>query len=215
MLKADYGAANRDNWCDNANTQIMTRQELTAKGKQLLALWQELPGRAANTLPGWQNVSATALLPIMDQAWVLDHHPPDKMIVRYMGSRVVTYAGQDTTGQDFLTKRIAPENRPYMLALYQLAFDARCGVCLTRLLRRSGRNSKIMTTTFFPLNGDRPDNWILLGLSEIETTSARADTAGKADFYSSHLEDPLFIDIGFGVPQDADVAERLTALKPT
>lgn len=189
-------------------------QQLTPKGAQLLDHWRNLPRREGERLPYWQDVSASALLPIMDRAWVLEHMPPDKMIVKYMGSRVVTFAGQDTTGQDFVRTRIAPENRPYMLALYRIVYDTPCGACLTRLLRRRGQNNKIMTTTFFPLHSSDEGNWMLLGMSEIETTSAIPDTAGQADFFSSHLREPYFVDLGYGTPSDLALAERLSPLRP-
>lgn len=188
-------------------------QQLTPEGSQLLLHWQSLPRRVAGDLPYWQDVSASALLPVMDRAWVLEYVAPDQMIVRFMGSQVVTFAGQDTTGQDFIRTRIAPENRPFMLALYRLVYDCRCGARLTRLLQRTGQNNKIMTTTFFPLHSEAPESWMLLGMSEIETTSALPDTAGQADFFSSQLREPQFIDIGFGLPSDVVLAERLSPLR--
>lgn len=194
--------------------RVMTAElKLTPKGKQLLDHWRSLPLRDGEQLPYWQDVSANALLPIMDRAWVLEHVAPDQMIVKYMGSRVVTFAGQDTTGKDFVRTRIAPENRPYMLALYRLVYDTQCGACLTRLLRRSGQNNKIMTTTFFPLHSSVEGSWILLGMSEIASTSSIPDTAGQADFFSSHLREPYFVDLGFGTPSESAVAERLTPLR--
>lgn len=189
-------------------------QQLTPKGLQLWEHWRNLPRRDGEQLPYWQDVNADALLPIMDRTWVLEHKAPDRMIVKYMGSSIVTFAGQDTTGQDFVRTRIAPENRPYMLALYRIVYDTPCGACLTRLLRRSAQNNKIMTTTFFPLNSTKDGNWMLLGMSEIATTSMIPDTAGKADFFSSHLREPHFIDLGFGLPTDASLAERLSPLRP-
>ena len=83
-------------------------QQLTPKGIQLWEHWRALPRRDGETLPYWQDVSADALLPIMDRAWVLEHKAPDRMIVKYMGSSIVTFSGQDTTGQDFVRTRIAP-----------------------------------------------------------------------------------------------------------
>lgn len=189
-------------------------QQLTPKGVQLMEHWHDLPRRDGERLPFWQDVSASALLPIMDRAWILEYVAPDQMIVKYMGSRVVTFAGQDTTGQDFVRTRIAPENRPYMLALYRIVYDTACGARLTRLLTRSGQNNKIMTTTFFPLNSTIEGSWMLLGMSEIATTSAIPDTAGQADFFSSQLREPQFVDLGFGTPSDVDLAERLSPLRP-
>lgn len=188
--------------------------QLTSKGAQLMEHWRNLPRRAGERLPYWQDVSASALLPIMDRAWILEYVAPDQMIVKYMGSKVVTFAGQDTTGQDFVKNRIAPENRPYMLALYRIVYDTPCGASLTRLLTRSGQNNKIMTTTFFPLNSAEDDSWMLLGMSEIATTSTVPDTAGQADFFSSQLREPYFVDLGFGTPSDAALAERLSPLRP-
>lgn len=190
----------------------MTENRLTPTGVELFEHWQRLPRREGEVLPYWQDLSAGSIAPIMNRAWVLEYHEPSQMIVRYVGSEVVKLAGRDTTGHDFLTSRIAPENRAYMLALYRLTYETPVGTQLNRLISDPGNNHKVMTTTFFPLNSDREESWMLLGVSEMSSTGQLADTAGKADFYSSHLDEPCFFDLGQGLPSNTEI-EKLNALK--
>lgn len=191
----------------------MGNKGLTEPGKELLGYWRTLPRREGHGLPFWQDISVSSIALIMEKAWVLEHQPPHAMIVKYQGSSVVALAGRDTTGKDFLTARIAPENRAYMMALYRLVYETRCGAQLTRLISEAGKNSKIMTTTFFPLHSDREGSWMLLGISEMATTDMSAKTEGSADFFSSHLDQPHFVDLGFGLPAN-EVTAELQALKP-
>jgi hypothetical protein len=186
----------------------LSPEVLDGTGLQLYEIWRSVPPRPGFMLPHWQDFKAGLLVPVMREVWVLEHQPPDAMIVRFMGSEVGRLAGRDTTGQDFLKIRIAPENRASTLQIYRHTFNAPCGTQLTRLVSTPGLNRKRMRTTFFPVHFEQPDGWGLLGCSEMHTDVDTGDTgddvlAGSADFASAQLLPPVSIDLGLAAGAQA------------
>ncbi|WP_417458509.1 PAS domain-containing protein [Kordiimonas sp.] len=174
---------------------------LTEHGKTLHRTWEDLPKRPNEALPIWQDIKAVCIAAIMKHLWILEYQPPEALIVRFMGSEVVRLGGQDNTGKDFLKTRTAPENRAKMLRIYSACWTTPCGAQLTRILRTKGQDTQLLQTVFFPLAHEREGHWALLGLSEIVKIAPGGEDDGIADYASSELLPPEFIDIGYGIPK--------------
>lgn len=181
---------------------------LTEKGEMLLSHWSALKRREGRDLPCWQDISALDLSSVLEETWLLDYQPPQTMMVRYMGSKVVRFAGRDTTGKDFIQERIAPTKRAFMLALYKTVYGSKCGAKLVRHIQTERMEQRLMTTTFFPLDSIEDGRWFLLGLSELSGSKFLPKVEGDADFYSSKLDEPAFIDLGWGKPTLEDVRSK-------
>lgn len=173
-------------------------------GAQLEQIWRSAIRRPGRRLPFWRDFKAQDIAPAMKEIWVLEYQPGDAMIVRFMGSAIVHWAGRDTTGKDFLVHRIAPEHRTMMLNIYRTTYETPCATCLTRLMFLPGKNLKEMRTTFFPLHFDEGGTWGLLGCSEMRTASEEdpSQMEGSADFAGAKLLPPRFVDLGYGLPPD-------------
>jgi len=178
------------------------QQGFSGIGAQLQQIWRSADRRPGRRLPFWRDFKAENIAPAMKEIWVLEYQPDDAMIVRFMGSSIVHWAGRDTTGKDFLEHRIAPEHRKMMMGIYRTTYETPCATCLTRLMFLPGKNLKEMRTTFFPLHFDEGGKWGLLGCSEMRTAAEEdpSQMEGSADFAGAKLLPPRFVDLGFGLP---------------
>lgn len=140
---------------------------------------------------------------MMREVWVLEYQPVDKMIIRFVGSAIVHWVGQDNTGKDFVQYRNAPEQRKRVMDIYRMTYETPCATCLSRLVVMPGNILKEMQTTFFPLRFGTAGQWGLLGCSEIRTIAQEEHTqlGGTEGLTGAKLLPPRFVDLGFGLPE--------------
>lgn len=160
-------------------------------------------------LPTWKTIRINNLANILSEIWVMDYVAPNAMIVRFVGSNAERICG-NTTGEDFLNTYIAAENRAALLDIYKTVHEARCSAILTRTVSDPGEPYRAIISTVFPLAGDGPDSWSLIGISEI-TNAAQTDDQTGYDFEHTALAPPVYKDIGFGLPDQAYQCENTNA----
>ncbi len=149
----------------------------------------------------------------MSHLWVLEHAPAFHMFVKFMGTEVTRLGGRDTTGDDFLNTRIPANQRPYIMSIYRNVYEAKCGVCLTRIVNPLGGTAKQLRTTFFPLAHEVAGRWLLLGCSYMENygSAGLLNDSGTADYGTTRMFAPNYVDIGFGLPDLQTLPTALTA----
>lgn len=169
--------------------------------KSLLDIWRCLPRREGNICPFWQDVRAAELIPIMKHMWLMEHHPPGAMIIKFLGSEIVRLVGRDDTGKDFLLTRTNPARRAFTLDIYRATYAAPCATEVTRTLARGGTRTRDMTTVYVPFASEETGHWYLLGCVEFSPITEPDAEAGLSNFTTRTMHAPNFIDLGFGVPQ--------------
>ncbi|CDO59772.1 hypothetical protein BN1012_Phect1558 [Candidatus Phaeomarinobacter ectocarpi] len=186
---------------------VSNGMELTHVGREMLAYWHGT--RGTNPMPDTSQISPKDFRELLPYSRYLSWEAADDLRIRVFGSALSTAFGADLTGTNLLDL-MGPDQYDDELAAFKMLHGQPCGSVTIRRSYIAGGGSREIELLHLPVaaisnsgdgmtNGDRiigsimlrevPDHW-----------DGTSDRSKPMD-----LLERSFIDIGFGVPDGAEL----------
>jgi len=162
-------------------------------GVKFFDYWASLP--KSDFVPDRRDFDPVQIPQTMPWVTMLDVHSAERVMFRLFGTGLVDLTGVDLTGENY-PDYVGEDHREALGRTLVVQSERPCGrVNILKGQTAQGRSYTIEAVTL-PLSLKSHDRTLLLGFAGIVDVSGE----GEPGFAVASVEDPVWIDVGAGVP---------------